>query len=462
MSGHKRATVSISQDEYHKLFEAERNLLLTTAQIPEDEICLRQEIHSEAVQKNLHQIQNRQADYEELIQGLNNRIQSLEWETANHLTSQQEILIANLDHVGEELWSKADQIIDQRTQQLQSVVQDENDWVRSQLDLIMQQQQASSLRQNEIHKEIFTWLQDSSNLIEFIRCHYHHELLTPNELENFSSKLTSLENAVQNQQYDGLWLAAQSLTLDLTHYRRVLEKEETTWTSYQNLACEKLESFLRKMEAYRTIEAVGLDGIPSQQLLEVNDWTSGRYDSLFHEIEMKIKEISNHENFLPIESIKPVLESYLPECELQLYDLIHQARYESLNSQLRFQVAKTILKALAAQGFKPVNGSYEDRDFQKGYYALARDPNGCEVRISVEPNKVNFGSNQLHLVSSDSDQRTYHELRQRAKEIAKSLKQEGLEVRGHEEQGLHQLPISQDRLAHKVSEASSIYRTNHK
>ncbi len=89
MSGHKRTTVTISQDEYRRLYDAERKNYYQSFEIPEATIFpILQQSHKNLF-SSYQQIADRQSNYETIIDSFQNQIKEVEKKTSKSLVDQQ-------------------------------------------------------------------------------------------------------------------------------------------------------------------------------------------------------------------------------------------------------------------------------------------------------------------------------------------------------------------------------------
>jgi hypothetical protein len=99
----------------------------------------------------------------------------------------------------------------------------------------------------------------------------------------------------------------------------------------------------------------------------------------------------------------------------------------ALSSQLRLNIADVVVRALFGQGYALEDASYTQTE-RDGFFARVVDRTGSEIIVQVDPEGPATPQNHLHLIASDRQPRTVHELRQRSKEIERSLQHTGLLV----------------------------------
>ena len=88
MSGHKKATVTLSEDEYQRLHDAEMQLRFMKKKLPEM-VQAEQDENLAVYQDNLARMQQRQEDYKEIVNQFDDQLRYLEMDTADALVIDQ-------------------------------------------------------------------------------------------------------------------------------------------------------------------------------------------------------------------------------------------------------------------------------------------------------------------------------------------------------------------------------------
>src|SRR5512146_1218815 len=88
MSGYKRATVTIGEDEYDRLREAEKKLR-SLPLVSDDEYRAISQKSERAIQTNFAKVAQRQASFENLLTGVSQVVQGLETTTAQAIAAHQ-------------------------------------------------------------------------------------------------------------------------------------------------------------------------------------------------------------------------------------------------------------------------------------------------------------------------------------------------------------------------------------
>jgi hypothetical protein len=462
MSGYKRATVSISQDEYDRLREAENNL----RSLPEISHDTYQEIEGQSyqlLQSNIQDIENRQSQFTQVLANVDESILLLETQTNNHLLAFQQQTLALLNSSVGDLWKAQNSILEQQAQQFSALLN------RCQAE---QQQEINTLsgqfnqwkHDQEARKVIAeNWVYTFEQLVFFVREQYAHDFFFPGKLQRFEMALTQAYHNFEHGLYDAVVSGTQNAYLTLSELRLELEYKQTEWQTLYQAAWEAINLTFAQIERSAFVPALDLDGLELPYFVDVNFWTDGQCDGLLEKVN-EIGQLLLDENSTPgIDTLRSWLEVDLPQIQNHLESLVLDARIKTINSQLRINVADLVIQALQNQGFALDMSAYQANDMRLGYGAQLRNVEGNEVIVSVSPNGDHLGENELQVQSIDAEEKTEHELLGRWQEIQTSLTHFGVAVGQVEQQ---RLPLvganASHRLGSRKQHSHLLRKTDHK
>lgn len=240
----------------------------------------------------------------------------------------------------------------------------------------------------------------------------------------------NLEMAQQNlaQGYaEAAIAAAQQANLQTQQLRVSLEQDTNErillWTAAQE-KCGEIEALLL---SNRQVSAVDLEGRSLDYPLEVDFWSEGGWTRLQQALESIQAFLAQPLETLDKAQLTELLQDQLPRLEQAVPEVVAQARRTVLASQIRFNMAEAVLTALSEQGFVPEQAAYVEGDQRQAYQLSLHNLEGSQLVVTLQPAAEGI-QNQLDLHSQDHARRTPHELRQRARELARSLRRYGLEV----------------------------------
>ena len=233
------------------------------------------------------------------------------------------------------------------------------------------------------------------------------------------------------------------LSIHLTRYRSFIGQ----YDELRRTAKLKLAKLKQEILHNQRVPAMDLEGRVLPYTIEVNDWVGGDLARLYKEIQQGIRQIEAPASTVQMRRLREMITQRIPAWQAQVGELVYQARMAVINSQLRMNIASLAMKALKTQGYQIEQAGYEEEDMRGEYRVQMVDIEGSRIVIKVEPKAGAVADTELHVFANDQAKRTPHEMRQRAREIERSLSGAGLMV-GEltpEEAGIHNRRAMRER-----------------
>jgi hypothetical protein len=139
------------------------------------------------------------------------------------------------------------------------------------------------------------------------------------------------------------------------------------------------------------------------------------------------RQLISGESSLSTEAVKDILLS-LESDRSKIQEIVGKARDNILSSQLRFNVAETVVQALASQGFVVEAGVYECNDQRNAYIAKVKNIAGTEIVTVISPVGEEPGKNRVSINSYEKTYVAEETLKQRAQDVVRLLAEDGLDV----------------------------------
>ncbi len=433
MSGHKRTTITISEAEYRRLCEADRQSRLFQEKLPELLEKNRQEVR-ESLLSETDRSRERQQSFFELLKVFDEDLQQAENRQTRLLMEAQEALLDRLQTARSAVEEEINSLQDGLARQIEDLLEVQHETSRR---ICEQQQRIDLLEQTggwmladeERKAQIaLRWLQHAEALCRFIRNNYDVERFIPGELDATAERLHQAYLNLEDGFSDAVLLEGQQLYRHLSHLRLSLELKQTEWLTLRAALLNGYRLLLELAEEQQVVPAIDMDGNPLPESVEVDVWTSGALSRFIQQISQTLRAVEVDHPDLDMETLRRLAQEDLPAREKELFEIVFQARLELLNSQLRVNIADLTVQALQEQGFVPVQTRFQANDMRWGYQVRLVNLEGAEVLVKIDPDPREFGRNELHLVSRDRPLRTEHELWQRAKIIRQSLQAYGLAI----------------------------------
>ncbi len=432
MSAHKRALITLDSAALRRLEELSAQLRATHHPDPALLQAGRQETQAQLHQAATHSQQRQEllnTRLDEQLSGLNAHIKELEYATGCALVSQAQEL-QSLAQKGAFQGQLADQVEGMLAQQAehfrilleQSQAAQQESWQTLEVNINQQTQQYKH-QQYSAHQAAVQTLHQTQVLLEGLEHVYPNAV----QLHGLRTLLAQAQNNLGAGFPEAAISTAQQAGWQLNEMRLELERELVERNLLHTAALERLRSVQALLVANKEVSAIDLDGRSLDFSVDVDFWTGGGWthqqQALLHAQDYLTQPAEN----LTREDLLSLLRSYLPGVEQSVPDLVAQARRNVLASQLRFNMAEAVLVALGEQGFVPAQASYIEGDMRLAYQLALHNLEGSQLVVTLAPQPEGL-EHQLDLVSQDQPQRTPHELRQRASELARTLRRAGLQV----------------------------------
>lgn len=427
MSGYKRATVNISQEEYDRLRQAETRL----RELPETPPPAVQQISQQsidALNTGVDELRQRQEIFARVMHGFGPAIRDLEANTNRALVAYEANAMKAIESHAGCLWNHIDEVMDDYTSRFDASIKAlhrEQQDALAEVSRELRRLAGDAERKYAIADE---WLAAANNISGFIQQNYAHEQFLPGHMEQLERQMDQVRQNMELGLTEAVIVASQQLYLAFSDMRVELERLQNEWLLLYQTCWEAVCHLAAVTGACQNIQAVDLDGNDLPYEISVNYWSGGRLADLMDNV-IHLQERMEDTSALPgSDTFRQMLLNDLPELYRSLEEIVLDARITALNSQLRINIADLVVQALQEQGFSLETSDYQGSDMRLGFGARLTNMEGNQVLVQVDPAGSALGENELQIESLDSQARTEHELQQRWYEINRSLVAHGVEV----------------------------------
>jgi hypothetical protein len=427
MSGHKKATVTLSEDEYRRLHDAEMQFRFMKRKLPEM-IQVERDENLALIHDNLNRMEERQENYKEIVNQLDDQLRTIEMETADALVEQHNRMEAAFDELNDDLLIKTENVLSEQARIFEEMLIEEHNQRQAQLMEIEGQMLDLSQKEQMKADYVIHWLEQCLVLSNFIKDHYAYKKFSPGTLEKIEQNLYMAQENLEYDSSEAALVIAQTAYVQLSELRLVLERQQSSWQILHQTCLLTARRFLDDIENCQNLPALDLDGNELPENIDIDYWSGRKLSRLAEHGRNIIQQLEKDKRLLDHAALNTLLHETIPGMQQALDKAVFEARWSALNSQIRINIADLVIQALEQQGFTLQNALYNNHDLRKAFTAQVQNYQGNEVVIQVNPIAGDVGKNELQLISLDEEQRTQHELTQRSREIAESLKSFGLNV----------------------------------
>ena len=426
MSGHKEATVTISEEEYRRLHEADMKVRFMQEDYPEI-VRDASRMTQQHLRSDFEAFKVRQQQLLDTLGGISDGLVDLETQTQQSLFNYQAQIQDEVQQVAGTLWEQSGQLAQhlyERHRQVQVQLERQAQENFRQFATVLRQQAASEQARQALAHD---WIEAGIALAAFIHANYPHDQFQPGRLGQMENRLVLARQNLEQGLSEAAISMAQESYQQLGELRLALESALSEYRLLQQTCREQIKALGRMVQRSARIPAVNLAGQEMEVRLDVDYWTQGGIKAMLQELRWLGHTVDQGLEAYSMPELRHLCEQVLPEKEKAICDLAGYARVAALSSQLRLNIADIVVRALFGQGYALEDASYTETE-RDGFFARVIDRSGSEIVIQVDPEGPATPENRLHLIASDRQPRTQHELRQRSREIERSLQDTGLLV----------------------------------
>lgn len=428
MSGHKRTTVSLSELDLRRLEGVEERL----KSVEIDYQNIRDRVKRSAsleMQEDIDRMAQRQNAIQE---ALNQAISDVYEDVFQADKQNMDLLIEHahsirnqISDLGTGICDKTSEIVEQNLDELKiyferSLIDRDLQIERLQNEILQNRQESTSFVEKTLETAAI-YLQELERTLPI-------ERYFPNYMKDLQFEL---QQAYENFHKGFLETSlgdGQRILKDLMKLRLSVEGNEIRRLSLLTSVRKRLHEDILIYEQQNQVNAIGLNGEDLGFLINVSYWSGGHYSDGMRKLKSLLRQIEEIGKSLNEEELIDFHNARIKNVEEYLRNSIREARRNVLASQVRFNIADCVVKALENQGFILSDGRYEDHDQRSAYQVDLKHIDGSEVTVHVSPIDGEIGRNVIDLETKQPELRTENELKQRAREVAASLANYGLQV----------------------------------
>lgn len=426
MSGYKKATVTISEEEYRRLHQADmkrrfkghtRNQSRDSAETAELASALR---HMEARQQWLEQALSELDDGSDQVQ-----LEAME-EIRNQNALHYEHMLALL----QETASETHESIAAASQRLAEEMQRGREDYRERLQALVQRLDTYEDREEARAELADGWLRQSRVLADFIVNHFDHDRFMPGRLNRILASLDFAESNLAQGFLESSLQGSQQAFLELSELHVQLEQRLVEWQVEYHRAYQALNQFVEEVAGNSCVSGIGLEGEELADEVDVARWSNGRYHELLRECQERLADLTQGERDMTTAELNEMYMQWLPERRDSFESILYDVRWMALNSQLRMNIAEKALQALEMHGFQLSQSGYLNDDMQSPFQAELDGSDGTQVTIRVLPSDKPAGelTNELEVITQHPYIKSEQEARLQWEELSRGLDQLNLSV----------------------------------
>jgi hypothetical protein len=425
MSGYKRATVKISEEEYRRLQQADRERRSREHAKKTDASRQAGELTN-----SLRDMENRQRQLEQALGALGADFDWMGAEIMQDVFAQNSMYYESLATIIEEINADTNTSLFILSQRFEEAMEREREQYRQHLQSLSQRLNAYEQREQSKAEVARQWLRQSVAFADFIQKQFDHERFLPGRLSRLLGSLNFAQSNLAQGFYESSLQTSQQAFLGLSELHAELEQRTLEWQSEYARAKGALTQFVSELEMSSTVSAFGLEGEELPEQVDLTFWSNRKYHELLDKSRKLLAILSQEQRSISTEELRQTYSKLLPVLADKFESIIYEARLNALNSQLRMNIAERALQALELQGFQLNSAGYSNQDMRTSFSAHLKNPDGSQVMIEVLPAETSSQelTNELVVITNHPYLKTEHEARLQWQELCRSLHQYDLHV----------------------------------
>lgn len=426
MSGYKHATVTISEQEYRRLHDADMKKRFkkhgkvkaeTSGQIDD-------------LMQTLRQMENRQRQLERALGDLDQNSSEAESEAIQQILMQNALCYENLATIVEESISTTSDSVADLSQIFVERMQQERESYQRNLYSLVQRIDQYEQRDQRKEQSARQWLKRSVGAADFIQTHYDHQRFLPGRLSRIYQQLDFAQSNLAEGLAEASLQISQQAFLELSELHMELEQRIVEWQTEYTGTYSAIDHIRRELELNASVNAFGLQGEELTDQIDLAYWSDGKYNQLVTKCRQFLDLLTQDRAHISTEELKRI-HSELPSVVTTSFEsIVYEARLKALNSQLRMNIAEKALEALEQHGFQLSEAGYVEKDMRAPFLAQLANADGSRVTIQVLPTdqSVQELTNELIVITNHPYLKTEHEARLQWAEMCRTLNEYDLNV----------------------------------
>lgn len=426
MSGHKRATVTISEQEYRRLHEADIQRRFRRKKGADSQ---EREQQIRAMNSVFEHMQDRQNYYEGLIADLGDEVLRIEEDTSRELLAYQAAMNEEWSNQMDFVSAEHNAILESLAERFQNELQRERQNLYQSLNSYERQLQQWNIEARNKQSIANQWITHSVAISDFINNQFEPERFAPGRLGKINRKLALAQANLEQGMPEASLHAAQQAFTELSDLRVELETRAMEWQNQFEMTYSAAKELYKTVLANAQVPALDVAGNELPFPIDLDYWSRNAYRVLLNEAKQFQQYLRAHHQTLSSQELQRVRNQELPVLQDRLESMIYEARLEAIQSQLRINIADLALQALEVQGYRLQEARFANDDMRGPFVATLINDDQSSISLRILPKEGQDLASDLQIVSNDSAIRTAGELFARFQAIRSSLGQKGLTIR---------------------------------
>lgn len=442
MSGRKCTNVTISEDNYNELRSNARRA--DNARRTAERQVKKEREQNRKLQRDFeHRQQAMQREYHKGLNGLssdirvletqqNQRLEEVRRQSARDLAALDRDVYRRIEDQGERFeqavqdqGARFQQALNKQSARFQQALKDHRSEVDGALQAIRDDIRADRTRQR---KAAQSQIDDLEKLFQLMRSQRAHERFAPGELDDLESRFSLCRGNLKSGNFQAALASGQERYFEYQELQLRIAERQAEWEAYLAEVRRLAEETSGAMAAAEGATYTFAEGDMSEEVeAQVDYWSEGALTDFRNRLVGHLGRLGDPEK-LSTEELKQMLDEMAP-MEDELSDIVEQAKERLVQSQVRQNIAASILTSFEGTHWELDDSTYEHEDFRRGLHLKLKNPAQEEIVASVTPVETSGGGVTSDVEINFFDRFNDDRLRQaRLRDMHDSMHTEGVQV----------------------------------
>ena len=427
MSGRKSAKVTSSQDGHDRMIRADdaaRAAERRAEEMRAENSKLRREFERE--QEDLR------AEYRHGLKNLSKDMRNLETRQAERIEEIQRQAARNLEDLEqnvadriEEQGAHFQEALQEQGARFQGALKEHRAEVDGALKEIRNDIQTDRDRQRDAAQ---ARLNDLETLVQLMRNQGAHERFAPGELDTLEIRLSESRKDFENGYFQTVLSNTKERYFQYQELQIRIAERQAEWEAYLAEVQRLTEKTSGAMAAAEGATYTFAESDTSQEVeAQVDYWSEGALTDFRNRLNGHLERLASPEE-IDTANLKQMLEEIAP-MEDELATIVATAKERLVQSQVRHNLAASILTSFEGTHWELNESIYEGQDFRKGLHLKLKNLTDEEIVVSITPVETSEGGVTANVEINFFDRANDKKLRDaRLDKMRGRMREEGVSV----------------------------------
>ena len=236
-----------------------------------------------------------------------------------------------------------------------------------------------------------------------------HARFAPGALEELDAKLSLARENYNAQQYQAALASSQERYFEYQRLQQTVAERQAEWKAFLEVLESRTAELTGKVDATRSaVYSFEHDaaGATTEVSADVDFWSNGRFARIARQVDEASSRLERPESYAT-EELKAFIEE-IAGLDESLGETVDKAKEALVQSQIRQNLAESILETFDGTQWELEDSTYEKQDFRETVHFKLSNELGEDIVVSVHPVENDEGLSsevEVNFFDSSNDER---------------------------------------------------------